>query len=423
MMEQFISIFIFIFAYILIVIFYDRKHYIIWGGVLLGILIGLIGPGRILTAINWNVMGVFFGTLIIADLFIRSRMTDYLASIIIRHTRKVKYAILWMCVLSAGISVFAENVATVLILAPIALSISHKLKTSPIPFLVGIAISSNLQGAGTLIGDPPSMLLAAHAKVTFNEFFWLNGKPSIFFAVQVGFIASLIVLYFLFRKYNHEEKLNGKEKINTLVPTYLIIVMVLGLALASNFDPDFTWLSGTICMTIAVIGVLWYIFTHNDKKMQTFFTELDWSTGFFLMGIFVMVGMLEATGVIDGISHVISSITGDNAFLAFMIIVWFSVFFSAFIDNVPYLATMLPVSASLAASTGVSPYLMYFGLLIGASVGGNITPIGAAANIVASGILKKEGYDMKFMDFVKIGLPYTIVGTAAAVAFVWFVWA
>jgi len=415
---------LFIVAYIFLIIYYDRKHYIVWAAALLGGLLGLISFNEAVTAISWNVMGVFVGTMVVAAFFIESNMTSYLANVMVSRTKRIWMAILLMCMLSGFVSIFAENVATVLILAPIALSIAHKLKTSAVPFLIGIAVSSNLQGAGTLIGDPPSMILAGYAKLTFNQFFFLNGKPSIFFAVQIGALVSMFVLYFLFRKYRQKTIKVTKEKVKSYFPTILIIALIVSLALSSSFDPGFVYLAGTLCMMAAAIGTVWYYYWVKDvkKARKVIRTRVDWSTSFFLMGIFVMVGILEHNSVISWISGFVGNLIGDNLFLGFLILVWFSVLVSAFVDNVPYLATMVPVAASLAASVGVEPYVLFFGLLIGASVGGNITPIGAAANIVAMGLLKKEGYKVTFWQYVKIGLPFTVISTLAATMVVWWIW-
>jgi len=149
---------------------------------------------------------------------------------------------------------------------------------------------------------------------------------------------------------------------------------------------------------------------------------LDWDTTFFLMGIFIIVGGISLTGWIEVIAGYLANLVGSNIFLGYTAIVFISVLLSAFIDNVPFLAAMLPVALIMADKLQVSPSLFLFGLLIGASLGGNITPIGASANIVACGLLKKEGYPVKFTDFMKIGIPFTLTAVTAAYLFVWFVW-
>jgi Na+/H+ antiporter NhaD/arsenite permease-like protein len=174
-------------------------------------------------------------------------------------------------------------------------------------------------------------------------------------------------------------------------------------------------------MATAAISILWEKFI-NKGLIFDGIKKLDWDTTFFLIGVFILVGSISYTGWIVTISDFLSGLVGSNIFLGYTLIVFVSVFLSAFIDNVPFLAAMLPVAGAMSAELGVSPYLFYFGLLIGASLGGNITPIGASANIVACGLLKKEGYEVSFKSFMKIGLPFTIVAVTAAYLFIWFIW-
>jgi Na+/H+ antiporter NhaD/arsenite permease-like protein len=174
-------------------------------------------------------------------------------------------------------------------------------------------------------------------------------------------------------------------------------------------------------MLAGFISLVWGSLTKKEKIFKGL-KKLDWDTTFFLMAVFILVGGLSLNGWIEKISIGLSGLIGQNIFLGFTAIVFLSVFLSAFIDNVPYLAAMLPVAISVSANLGVNPSLFLFGLLIGASIGGNITPIGASANIVACGILKKEGYTVKFFDFAKMGLPFTLVAVFASYLFVWFVW-
>jgi len=150
--------------------------------------------------------------------------------------------------------------------------------------------------------------------------------------------------------------------------------------------------------------------------------SLDWDTSLFLAGIFIIVGALTANGWIERISGFISALVGRNIFFAYTLLVLMAVFVSAFVDNVPFLAAMLPVAISLAKDFSMHPALFLFGLLVGASLGGNITPIGASANIVACGLLKKEGYSVRFGEFIKIGLPFTLAAVSAAYLFIWLVW-
>jgi Na+/H+ antiporter NhaD/arsenite permease-like protein len=416
-----LSLVVFIVAYLFFVIFPSKRMYIAIGASLLLLLSGAISPKEAFFAVNWNVMGIFVGTLVVADIFMESRVPAHLAEIIVDKAKNTTWAILLICLLTGFISAFVENVATVLIVAPIALALAKKLNINPMNMMIAIAVSSNLQGCATLIGDPPSMLLGGFAKMNFMDFFFYKSRPSIFFAVELGAIASFFVLFYIFRKHKEKMKLVRVEKVKSWFPTILLVTLIILLALSSFFDTGFSYMAGILCVIFGVISYLWEKFV-NKKSIIKGLKALDWDTTFFLVGIFILVGSITLTGWIDVISGHLSNIVGSNIFLGYTLLVFLSVILSAFIDNVPFLAAMLPVAIAMAARLNMNPSLFLFGLLIGASLGGNITPIGASANIVACGLLKKEGHPVSFKDFGKIGIPFTIVAVAAAYLFVWFVW-
>ncbi|MGD9141659.1 MAG: SLC13 family permease [bacterium] len=376
--------------------------------------------------VNWNVIGIFIGSLLVAEAFTVSMVPARLAEGLIRRARTVGLAIVLVAALSGFLSAFVENVATVLILAPIAVAMAERLKVSPAPFLISVAISSNLQGTATLIGDPPSMILAGHYRLSFNDFFWLEGKPGIFFAVEIGAIASLLVLYLMFRKYRQPVGEPRRVEVRSWTPTYVLTGMVVALAVSPIFDPEFKFLAGVICIVFGGAAKLWewghsYEHTTSAYARDTL-RRIDWDTTFFLIGIFIFVGVLERAGVVVRIADFIQGIAGSSLFAGFNLILWFSVFVSAFVDNVPYISAMLPVTTVLAGRMGSLTYLLPFGLLIGSCLGGNMTPIGAAANIVAVGYLARMGTKVSFGEFVKIGLPFTLAATLAGGAFIWLVW-
>jgi Na+/H+ antiporter NhaD/arsenite permease-like protein len=411
----------FVIAYALIVLYYKKKAWMIWAGVLAMFLIGAVSFTSAWASINWNVLGIYIGMLFVVQALIDSKMPDYIAIWLVNHSKRVSIAMLLICIATGLLSVVIENVACVLIVAPIIFALAKKLNTSPVPMIIGAAISSNLQGVATLIGDPPSMLLAGYAKLNFNDFFFFQGKPNLFFAVQIGMIASLFVLYFFFRKYDHVVHHEHEVHIKSYFPTIMLVVMIAALAISSSFNSRTGYTLGIISLAAGLVCLIWLLNERrkNEKKLWHAVANMDWSTALFIIGVFIMVDSLTQTGIIADIAKMIYSITGNNSFYAFNFIVWISVLLSAFIDNVPYIVAMLPVVEIVAQNTGASPYLLYFGLLIGASVGGNVTPIGASANIVGVGLLKNRGYDTSFWEFVKIGLPFTIVATIFSAGFIW----
>jgi len=416
-----VSLVLFLLSYILFVALPKKRSLVAVIGAVLLVLSRTLGLKEAFFAINWNVMGIFVGTLAVADVFMESRVPAYLAELIVDRARNTCWAILYICALTGFISAFVENVAAVLIVAPIALALARKLKINPTNMMFAIAVSSNLQGTATLIGDPPSMLLGGFAKMTFWDFFFYKGKPSIFFAVELGALVSFLVLYFFFRKEKEKVKLILVEKVKSWVPTVLLVSLVILLALSSFFDAGFSYMAGIICMVFGVISLVWAKMFHKAEIIQNI-KKLDWDTTLFLAGIFIIVGSITSSGWIKTIADSLSGAVGENIFLGYSVLVFISVAVSAFVDNVPFLAAMLPVAISMSQTLGISPSLFLFGLLIGASLGGNITPIGASANIVACGLLKKEGHPVRFMEFVKIGLPFTLAAVSAAYLFIWFIW-
>jgi Na+/H+ antiporter NhaD/arsenite permease-like protein len=412
---------IFVVTYGLVVAFKQWKSQMLWAGVAAAIAVGFIHAPDFLHNINWNVMGIFVGTLILSEYFIISQVPDAISNMLIRHTHTVGKAYLAVCMFASFLSIFIENVATVLIVAPIMIGLAKRAGVSPVPGIIGIAVASNLQGAATLIGDPPSMILANYMGMNFNDFFFYKGRWGIFFAIQIGAVGSMLLLYRIFNRYKTPIEYAEHVKVRSYVPGAFLVLMIVSLACSVFFDPDFTWFGGTACM---VLGLLCPVFSRFARREEHRWVlkHFDWTTTAFLAGIFLLVGMLEGTGAIERVAHWLSGNIGSNPLVAFSIIVWASVAFSAFIDNVPYLTAMIPVVQVLSEGLGISRELLVFGLLIGASLGGNITPVGAAANIVGVGILKKHDIHVSFGEFIKIGLPFTVVATLMGSLFVYFIW-
>ena len=420
-LPQIICTVIFLLVYILVVTFHRYKSIVAWIGVVVLIILGILPLSRIAYHINWNILGIFWGSLVIAELFIYSKIPAYIAEAIIDRSRNMVWAILWLSAFSGIISAFVENVATVLIVAPIAFEVSRKLKTSPLPFILGICFSSNLQGTATLVGDPPSMILASATRMTFNDFFFFQGKPGLFFAVELAAIVSLVVIYLLYRRHTEKISVVRAEKIVSLIPGFLLIALIAGLAIGSFLPHFMDYLGGIICCGVALIGIIWSFFT---PKIKTFHVlkDTDWETFFFLAAIFALIGSLTESGTTTVLAHAVGSMTSGSLFLTYCVLVVFSVFISAFVDNVPYFAAMVGVVSTLSQVHGYPLYLLLFGTILGTTVGGNITPIGAAANIVGIGLLKKNGYHTSFFDFVKVGLPFTIAAVLTAAVFIWIFW-
>lgn len=424
MNSAWISLLVFALCYGLFVLFPTRRSIVACGGGLLLVLLGAISwRDALFEKINWNVMGLFCGTLVLAELFMLSRVPAVLAEWLVDRTSTARGAMLVLCALAGVISIFVENVAVVLLVAPVALSLAEKLKISPVPLLIGIAVSSNLQGTATMIGDPPSMILAGYMKMSFLDFFVYHGKPGIFAAVEIGALASLAVLAWIFRRHKETVKAIKVEKARSWTPCALLALLVVGLSLATIPDPGFLWFAGAYTMALAGAAVAWLRFHSRWHPLRAFLRDLDWDTTFFLMGVFVVVGALSDSGWLDRLAHALSAGVGGSLPLAFAAIVALSVAISGFVDNVPFLLAMIPVVQKVAYDMGAPTPLLLFGLLIGTCLGGNLTPIGASANVVTLGLLKKRGYVVTFRQFAGIGIPFTVAAVLTACMFIWLVWA
>lgn len=416
------AIVLFIVTYASLLLFPRWRAHIALTSALIFVLLGIMPRDQVLAAVDWNVIMMIAGTMGIVTLFIESRMPARLADLLIRHTPNVKWALVFLALFAGIISAFIDNVATVLMVAPVALSIARKLKISPVPGIIAISVASNLQGAATLVGDATSILLGGHAGLDFLDFFILDGKPGLFWVVQACAIMATLVLLWIFRRYNQPINSLATTEVRDYFPSFLLAGMVVLLILAS-FVPDKPAVTnGLICMLLFAAGLLRKGLVGGDwRGAAGIIRELDFFTIALLTGLFIVVGGITEAGVVADISKMFSRVS-DNVFIIYSMILWVSVLVSAFIDNIPYVATMLPVVSGLAAIMGVEPKLLYFGLLAGATLGGNLTPIGASANIAALGILKKEGHQVRAGEFMKIGVPFTLTAVTTGYILIWLIW-
>ena len=423
-MHKIIAIIIFLIMYILMVVLPKRRAVVALTAAVIMIAGQILPIGKVLPSIDWNVLMMIFGTMVIVDYFIESKMPNKIAESLLRISKNVMWVTILMSLFSGIISAFIDNVATVLMVAPVGLAICKKLKTNPVPMIICIAVSSNLQGAATLVGDTTSIMLAAADHMNFNDFFWMEGRPGMFFAVELGALLTIPLMMVMFRK--NKESVDSQEHtpVTDYVPTITMLGHVVLLIIASFIPNTHEWTNGIICMVCGILTIIWELIKQKSTKgMVHSLKALDYDTMLLLTGLFVVIASIREVGVIDDLAEFIASFGGSNRFVLFSIIVWGSVVISAFIDNIPYVATMLPLLAGVASAMNVEPHFLYFGLLVGATLGGNLTPIGASANIAGVGMLRKEGHEVGFGDFMKIGIPFTLTAVIAGDLFVWFFWA
>lgn len=418
------AIVIFALTYVLLLVFPKYRAYIALAAAALCLIIGIVPIKKFFIAVDWNVIMMIGGTMGIVSLFIASKMPSLLADIMIKKIPDVRWAILALSLFAGLISAFMDNVATVLMVAPVALTISKKLNISPVKSIICIAIFSNLEGAATLVGDTTSILLGGYANLDFLDFFVYRGKIGLFFIIQAGALMAALVLFFLFRKEKQKIDINEMTVVKDYFPSVLMVLTVV-LLIAASFIPNKPAITnGIICVGLFVIGLI-----REMIKKKSFIVakdtlkDIDVFTLLLLMGLFIVIFGLQESGAVQKIGELFVKMSGNNLFVIYTIIVWASVLLSAFIDNIPYIAAMLPVASSIAALMGIDPVILYFGLLSGATLGGNLTPIGASANITALGILKKNGYEVSAKEFMKISVPFTLAAVTTGYLLIWLIWA
>lgn len=415
---------LFILTYILLIFLPNHRPWIALGSAAVFVIAGFLPVNLVVSSVDWNILMMLAGTMGTVSLFIESRMPNRMADLLLRKTPNIMWAAVALSLFAGIVSAFVDNVATVLMIAPVGLAIAKRLGISPVPLLIAISVSSNLQGAATLVGDTTSILLGGYANMDFLDFLFMDGKPSIFWAVEFGAIATVPVIMYIFRRERAPIPETEVTPVDDMFPTWLLGGNIL-LLIAASFIPDKPAVTnGLICLGVFLLGAVRSIVRNrNASSALRALQEIDYQTLLLLAGLFIIIQGITEAGVISGISQLFLRLGGGNLFLLYSLIVWGSVLFSAFIDNIPYVATMLPVVTGIAASQGVDPRVLYFGLLVGATLGGNLTPIGASANIAAIGILRRNGYEVKTSDFTRIGVPFTLIAVLVGYLFCWFVWA
>ncbi len=415
---------LFVITYIFMIKFVNHRPLVVGISALVFIILNIVPLNTVWGAIDFNVLLMIGGTMMLVSLFSESLMPTRLADLIINKVKDIRLIILFLSMFAGFVSAFIDNVATVLMIAPVAMSLAKKLNISPVKMIIAISISSNLQGAATLVGDTSSILLGSALNMTFFDFFVYNGHMGMFWIVQISALIASAIIYFQTKDMRGKVDAIEVTKVKDMMPTYLVILMIVLLIFASFIPQDqkIDILNGLICVCVAIFGVIYHLIRHKDSSIiKTVASEIDFNTLGLLAGLFIIISGIENAGVIDEIAKLFIKLA-DKPFLLYTALVWGSVLISAFVDNIPYVATMLPVLSVISTHVPFDMTVFYFGLLSGATLGGNITPIGASANIASLGILKEAGYTVENKDFMKMSVPFTLTAVLVGYIFVWFIY-
>ncbi|MGI5270152.1 SLC13 family permease [Nonomuraea sp. CA-218870] len=370
--------------------------------------------------IDWNVIFLLLGMMIIVGIVKQTGLFDFLAIWAAKKSQGRPYRLMVMLMgITAIASPFLDNVTTIMLVVPVTLMVCERLDIPAQPYIIAEVLASNIGGAATLIGDPPNIIIGSRAGLTFNDFL-VHMAP----IVVVVLAAFLLLAWFMFRgsfQYNPDrvaEVMALQEKRAITDPKLLVRCMVvLGLVIVGfglhaivHVDPSIVALIGA--------GVMMLVARADTSEVMA---EVEWPTLVFFMGLFIMVGGLVHTGVIKAIGDWAIGAVGDNFFGAATALVWGSAVLGAFFDNIPYVATMAPIVEGLVAQapdpdTGQA---LWWAFALGADFGGNGTAVAASANVVAIGLAARSGHKITFWQFTKYGLLTTAVSTAMAWLYVW----
>jgi Na+/H+ antiporter NhaD/arsenite permease-like protein len=370
------------------------------------------------TGVDWNVIFLLFGMMVIVSVLRRTGIFEYVAIWAAKRARGKPYRLMVMlCVLTALASALLDNVTTILLIAPVTFLVCERLGLRPGKYLIAEVLASNIGGAATLVGDPPNIIIASKADLSFNDFL-VHMAP----IVIVLLVVFCLMCRWLFRKefaYDEERaaavmSLNEREAITD--PALLTkSAAVLGLVVAAfvlhpvvHYEPSIVALLGA--------GLLVLI---TSVSTSDALHDVEWPTLVFFAGLFIMVGGLVETGVIGSISRSAVEATDGRLGLAAFGLLGGSAVLSAIVDNIPYVATMSPIVASLVEEHGSNGQVLWWALALGADLGGNATAIGASANVVALGLAERAGHRIGFWEFTKYGLVVTVVTVSLCVPYIW----
>ena len=370
--------------------------------------------------IDWNTIGLLAGMMVIVAVLEKTGVFEYRA-IKSAHWGKARPGriLILLALVTAFLSAFLDNVTTVILMVPVTFVIADALDSDPVPFLLTQVMASNVGGAATLIGDPPNILIGSAAGLSFAEFA-SNLTPVVILTMPVV----LGVLYLLFRKQLHtskeaEEAIAAMDAEGSIRDPVLLrrSLMVLALVIVAFF------LHGVLHLEVATIALLGAagIILYTRSDIEEVLHGVEWPTLLFFVGLFVLVGGLEATGFIDEIAELLTDVAPGASAATAIIVIWGSGIASGIVDNIPFTATMIPVIRDLAEAEGLSEAktkALWWALALGADFGGNLTLIGASANVVVAGMSERAGQKISFLRFMLYGIPVTLVSLALATGYV-----
>ena len=410
-----IAVSVFVVAYALIMSEKVHRTVVALLGATALIVLKVLPQSEAFSAVDWNVIFLLAAMMIIINVMVRTGVFEWIAIKTVRVAKGNPFVIMaLMSLVTAVISAFLDNVTTVLLVAPVTIFVAKELKITPVPYLITEAIASNIGGTATLIGDPPNIMIGSAAGLGFNQFLF-NLTP----VITLVFIFYVVTIRFMFRKSLHVDP-QQKAAVMAMDPSKSLkdkpllvkCLIVLGLVMIGFFTHETAHLEvATVALGGAAILLL-----ITKLKPADILREVEWPTLFFFVGLFILVQGLVKVGAIAKLSGEVLKLTKGNLHATTMVMLWFSAFFSAVVDNIPYVATMIPMVKEMIPTMASNPQThhafisgpLWWALALGACLGGNGTLIGASANIVVAGIAEEHRHPITFKEFLKYGFPLMI---------------
>ncbi|HUW51692.1 MAG TPA: ArsB/NhaD family transporter [Sulfuricella sp.] len=423
-----VSLSIFVLTYAIIVTEKINRSIVALLGAGLMIFSGVLNQTEAFAGLDLNTIGLLTGMMVIVAITQKSGVFQYVAVVAAKLVRADPWGLLVMlAVVTAVFSALLDNVTTVLLIAPVALLITDALKLNPYPYLFSVIFASNIGGAATLIGDPPNIMIGSAAKLGFNDFLW-NMAP-----VAVGvFVLTLIPFYLIWGRklyaapedraqvmaFNEREAITDARLLKQSL--FVISLVILGFVLAHNIAQE----PATIAMFGAALLLLLRVFGKGAEEqthdVHHTYGEVEWVTIFFFLGLFVLVAGVEKAGVLGILAREMVDFTGGDLHTAAFVILWVSAVASALLDNIPFVATMIPVIQNMAPVFGAENLnTLWWSLAMGACLGGNGSLVGASANLVVAGFAERAGQPIRFLPFLLMAFPLMLASIVVSNAYLW----
>lgn len=412
-MQMIVAICIFLIVYTLIIMEKFDRTLLAMGGAAAMVSLGILSQNSALEEVDFNTIGLLTGMMIIVMIAKRSGVFEYTAVTMAKLAKGDPIKVLiFLCLATGILSALLDNVTTIMLVLPVTLTLAKDLKVDPKVFIISEIFASNVGGTATLIGDPPNIIIGSQVGLSFAEFLKYNGGISIALLFITTYVFVLIYRKKLVTTDAAKEsimKIDGSALITNRILMYKSLIVLGMVIMGFLFHGVFHLESATIALTGGII-----LLFASGLSVTKILHEVEWKTLFFFIGLFILVGGLKATGAIDILAVSILKVTGDNQYFMMISILWVSAIASAFLDNIPFVTTMIPLLNKMGELSGVNLYPMWWALSLGACLGGNGTIIGASANVIAVGVCEDNHIKLGFREYFRIAFPMMLLTIVVA---------